>query len=240
MILEIAVFNVSAAIDAAQAGADRIELCDSPEDGGTTPSYGTLKVLKEKINIPIFPIIRPRGGDFLYNEAEFEVMLQDINMCREMGFTGVVTGLLLPEGQVDVERTKKLVKAAANMQVTFHRAFDRTEEPMEAMEEIIECGCTRILTSGMVPDVSHGTRLVKELIQKAGNRIIIMPGSGVRSKNMESIINETGALELHSSARKEVQTTMEYINGGMYENLSTVGVDINEIAKMKVIMKKVV
>ncbi|PGH37736.1 MAG: copper homeostasis protein CutC, partial [Candidatus Nephrothrix sp. EaCA] len=201
MTLEIAAFNVSSALEAAHAGADRIELCDNPAEGGTTPSYGTLKAAKEKIDIPVFPIIRPRGGDFLYNEAEFDVMLCDVTMCKEMGFKGVVVGMLLSDGKVDAERTKKLVRAAANMQVTFHRAFDRTAHPLEAMETIIECGCARILTSGLAPYASHAKKLIKELIQKSADRIIIMPGSGVRSATIASIASETGAAELHSSAR---------------------------------------
>src|SRR6478735_5805917 len=148
MTLEIAVFNIQSAIMAANAGADRLELRENPYDGGTTPSYGTLKTVREKVSIPVFPIIRPRGGDFLYSDEEYEVMKKDILLCKDLGFEGVVIGMLLPEGSIDINRTAKLVKLAYPLEVTFHRAFDRAKDPLKSLEDIIKCGCQRILTSG--------------------------------------------------------------------------------------------
>jgi copper homeostasis protein len=181
---------------------DRLELCENPQEGGTTPSYGTFKIVKEKISIPVFPIIRVRGGDFLYSDDEFAVMKKDVELCKQLGFEGVVIGLLHADGSVDAERTKELAELAYPMEVTFHRAFDRAADPLAAMETIITCGCHRILTSGQVPNAGDGKELIKQLIEQADDRIIIMPGSGVRSSNIKEIADYTGAVELHSSARK--------------------------------------
>ena len=236
MLLEIAVFNIASAIAAEKAGADRIELCENPYDGGTTPSYGTLKTVREKINIPVFPIIRPRGGDFLYNDEEFDVMKKDILLCKELGFKGAVTGLLHKDGSIDVERTKQLVALAHPLQITFHRAFDRAKEPLAALEDIIKTGCTRILTSGQKPNVLDATALVKELVLQAKGRIIILPGSGVRSNNIFQLAKETDAKEFHSSARKEIPSEMQYTVASMKENLTNTTVDTEEVKKMKALL----
>jgi copper homeostasis protein len=232
-ILEIAVFNIQSAIAAANAGADRLELCENPFDGGTTPSFGFLKKVKEKVNIPVFPIIRPHGGDFQYTLDEFEVMIEEILLCKSLGFEGVVIGLLNNDGSIDEKRTAALVALAYPMQVTFHRAFDRCKDPLTAMETIIECGCHRILTSGQFPNVMDGKELVRELVEKADDRIIILPGSGVRSNNIKELIEYTGAKEAHSSARKVFASTMAHVNASMQEELFNTGVDVEEIAKMK-------
>lgn len=232
-LLEIAVFNIESAIKAANAGADRIELCENPADGGTTPSYGTLKTIKEKISIPVFPIIRPRGGDFLYSDNEFEVMVKDVELCKSLGFEGVVLGLLQADGGVDFVRTQKLVEWAYPMEVTFHRAFDRAKAPLQALEDIIKAGCNRILTSGQVPDAFEGKDLIKKLVQQADERIIIMPGSGVMSNNIQELARFTGAVELHSSARKMQPSDMSFIQNSMRETLENISVDTDEIKKMK-------
>ncbi len=198
--LEIACFSAESAIAAAQAGAHRIELCDNPLEGGTTPSFGTLKIVRGKLDIPVFPIIRPRGGHFVFTANELNIMKHDIRLCKEMGFDGVVIGLLNGDATVDYENTAALVNLAYPMDVTFHRAFDRTPEPFAALETIIKTGCTRILTSGQVPDVNNGSALVAQLIKAADHRIIIMPGSGVRAGNIANLAAETGATEFHSSA----------------------------------------
>jgi copper homeostasis protein len=233
MLVEIAVFNIESALLAASAGADRLELCENPFEGGTTPSYGTLKIVREKISIPVFPIIRPRGGDFLFSDDEFNVMKKDIELCKQLGFEGVVIGLLHADGTVDAERTKTLVDIAYPMEVTFHRAFDRTADPLIALETLIECGCSRILTSGQVPNAWDGKELIKQLIQKADDRIIILPGSGVRSSNSKALADYTGAVELHSSARKNIPSAMIYSKQSMNEALQTVMVDEHEIREMK-------
>ena len=233
MILEIAVFNIQSAILAASAGADRIELCENPFDGGTTPSYGTLKTVKEKVSIPVFPIIRPRGGDFLYNDEEYEVMKKDILLCKELGFEGLVTGILSQDGSIDIKRTVKLVKLAYPLEVTFHRAFDRAKDPLQSLEDIIKCGCQRILTSGQAPNAFDGKELIKQLVDQSAERIIIMPGSGVRANNIKELANYTGATELHSSARKNTTSTMEFKQSSMNETLENIFVDLNEIKVMK-------
>ncbi len=231
--LEIAVFDAGSAIVAAAAGADRIELCENAAEGGTTPSYGTLKYISQHIQIPVFPIIRPRGGDFLYADAEFEIMKQDVLLVKELGFKGLVTGLLHADGSIDTERTRILVELAGPLQVTFHRAFDRAAQPLLALEQIIACGCCRILTSGQVPNAFDARPLIKQLVEQAGNRIIIMPGSGVRSGNIAALANETGARELHSSARRQQPTAMQFIQHTMQEDLTAVTVDAVEVKKMK-------
>jgi len=232
-ILEIAVFNISSALTAAKAGADRIELCENPTDGGTTPSFGTLKIVREKINISIYPIIRPRGGDFLYADEEFEVMKKDLQLIKDLGFEGIVIGLLKKDGTVDTLRTGKLVESAYPMEITFHRAFDRAADPLHALEEIIACGCQRILTSGQVPNAIDGKELIKQLIQQADERIIIMPGSGVRSNNITELAAYTNAQEFHSSARKIIPSQMRFIQKSMKENVENIFVDIEEIKMIK-------
>jgi copper homeostasis protein len=230
--LEIATFSVKAAIEAIEAGADRIELCENPQDGGTTPSYGAL-VLSAKIKeVPIFPIIRPRGGDFFYSDFEYEIMKNDVVMAKELGFPGIVIGLLHADGNIDRERTSELVSLAGNMQVTFHRAFDRCLDPIKGLEDIIQTGCKRILTSGQVPNVQNALPSIKQLVKLSNDRIIIMPGSGVRANNIKNIVESTGVIEVHSSARKMFPTNMQYQKESMQENLQFTGVDLEEIKEM--------
>ena len=231
-MLEIAVFNIESAIAAEAAGANRLELCENPNEGGTTPSYGTLTVIAKTISIPVFPIIRPRGGDFLYTNAEFEVMKNDIQICKELGFAGVVIGLLLPDGSIDKERTKELVQLAAPMAVTFHRAFDRCNDPIRGLLDIIETGCKRILTSGQVPSAPDALDLLQTLVHEAVDKIIIMPGSGVRGNNIATIKTVTKAKEFHSSARKVVPTSMQFEKESMQENLQNMLVDAADIKNM--------
>ena len=232
VILEIAVFSVEAALNAISAGADRIEFCENPNEGGTTPSYGSLKTLSALTTIPVFPIIRPRGGDFLYTEAEYACIKADLLMVKELGYPGAVIGLLNADGTIDKERTTELVKLAAPMQITFHRAFDRCNDPIKGLEDIIETGCIRILTSGQVPNIEDAIPTVKLLVEKAAGRIIILPGSGVRASNCQAIINETGAVEIHSSARKAIASQMKHNANSMQENMISMGVDENEVKAM--------
>jgi copper homeostasis protein len=232
VILEIAVFSVQSALDAIQAGAHRIELCENPNEGGTTPSYGSLLAMSQQQTVPVFPIIRPRGGDFLYTEMEFQIMKQDVLIAKELGFKGVVIGLLNSDGSIDKIRTAELVSLAKPMQVTFHRAFDRCIDPMQGLEDIIETGCHRILTSGQVPNVANALPLIKQLVDQANGRIIIMPGSGVRANNINEILQQTGVVEIHSSARKSNLSLMDFKVASMNENLQSTGVDMDEIKMM--------
>jgi copper homeostasis protein len=230
--LEIAVFSVEAALAAIEVGADRIEFCENPHEGGTTPSFGSLSTLITLTSKPVFPIIRPRGGDFLYTKNEFNAMRSDVLMARKLDYPGIVLGLLNADGSIDTERTKRLVDLASPMEVTFHRAFDRCKDPFKALEDIIATGCKRILTSGQVPNAVDATPLLKKLVEQAGDRIIIMPGSGVRSNNIIEIIQATGAKEIHSSARKMQSSQMHYFKSTMQEELLSIGVDTEEIKKM--------
>jgi len=211
-IIEIATSDFITTKAAVEGGADRIELCANLAEGGTTPSYGMIKKCKETFQVSLFPIIRPRGGDFLYSSAEFEIMMQDVVFCRQSGCDGIVTGLLNADGTIDVERTAQLVQAAYPLSVTFHRAFDRCTDPFAAMEQLIAIGCERILTSGQYPSVVDGVDLVAELNKKADSRIIIMPGSGVRKENIKMLAEKTGCTEFHSSLRGKEKSKMEFIH----------------------------
>jgi len=230
--LEVIAFNTDSCKAAQETGAHRVELCANPGEGGTTPSYGFIKAAREILDIELYPIIRPRGGDFLYSDAEFEVMKTDVQMCRNLGCDGVVIGMLDKEGNIDKARCSVLVSLAYPMGVTFHRAFDRVNDPQQALEDVIAIGCERILTSGLVPQATDGATLIAELVKQADGRIIIMPGSGVRAGNIVSLAKQTGALEFHSSARKNYPGKMNYSNQKMNEQLQTVGLDDGEVQQL--------
>ena len=181
-ILEIACFSLESCLQAEEAGADRIELCCSYAEGGLTPSYGMLKKVIHALSIPVVVMIRPRSGDFLYTPSEFEVMKEDILSCHRLGVHGIVTGILLENGQVDTKRMGELVKLASPMELTFHRAFDQCLNPMLALEEVIQCGCKRLLTSGQKAREVDGLPLLNRLPKKAEGRITIMPGAGKNLK----------------------------------------------------------
>lgn len=229
MKLEVIAFNIQSCIDIEKTAAYRIELCDNPQEGGTTPSAGFIKMARKQSTKQLYPIIRPRGGDFLYSKEEFEMMQHDILLCKEAGCDGVVIGLLDAKGNIDKARTAKLVELAYPLGVTFHRAFDRVNNLQQGLEDIIECGCERILTSGGLPTVMEGKENLKMLVEQADNRITIMPGSGLHSNNIEELMNYTNATEFHTSARKNVQSNMEYLNAQMNEQLQSVNVDIDEV-----------
>ena len=213
-ILEICVDSVCNAVIAQSAGAHRIEFCSNLSEGGTTPSPAQIKITKEQLHIQLYVIIRPRGGDFLYNETEYEIMKSDIHFCGKNGCDGVVIGILLPDGTIDKERNGELVRIAHSygMGVTFHRAFDRSANLFEAMETIIELGCKRILTSGGCNTAIEGVDIIKMLIEKAGERIIIMPGSGITPENIRELIHKTQAKELHGTFRSRFPSRMLYRN----------------------------
>jgi copper homeostasis protein len=211
-IIEIAVTDFITANSAVEGGADRIELCTNLTEGGTTPSYGLVKKSREAFAALLYPIIRPRGGDFLFTEEEFEIMLLDTRLCKDLNCDGIVTGLLNADGTIDIKRTAKLVDAAYPLGVTFHRAFDRCRDPFEALEQLIEMGCERILTSGQQPAAPDGIELIAELNKAADHRIIIMPGSGVRKENIKMLAERTGCIEFHSSLRGKINSRMEFIH----------------------------
>ena len=209
---EICANSVDSCIAAQEGGADRVELCAGIPEGGTTPSYGTIRTARESIDIGLNVIIRPRGGDFLYSENELNQMRHDILTARELGADGLVFGCLTPEGNVDMAAMSLLMKAAGATPVTFHRAFDHTSDPFRAMEDIIGLGCVRILTSGCRPTAYEGAQNIADLIRKASDRIIIMPGCGIRENNIRDIAEITGAREFHFSAREAAISGMKFRN----------------------------
>jgi copper homeostasis protein len=237
MLLEVVVFNFQSALMAAAAGAHRIELCDNYYEGGTTPSFGNVTLLKEKLEIPIFPMVRPRGGDFLYNNEELMLMEKEIQLFRQLGCEGVVLGCLEKDGTINNEALSKFTEIAYPMEVTFHRAFDRVKDHSAALETIIDCGCKRILTSGGKPLAIEGVNVIKELVDQASNRITIIAGGGVSSNNIARLM-ETGAQEFHSPARKTIASEMEFKNEDMHENLGSAIVDEEEIKRMLEILKE--
>ena len=238
MKLEICCYNIQSCLIAAKAGANRIELCANPADGGTTPSYATIKTVKEKTGIDIFPIIRPRGGDFLYDDDEFAMMQKDILLCQSLGCEGVVVGMLQADGTIDIKRNAKLVELAYPMGVTFHRAFDRVADPFNTLQSLIEIGCERVLTSGQRPTAVEGAELLQQLVKQAGEDIIVMPGSGVRASNLTELITKTGAVEFHSSASKKINSLMQFVNPLMNESLQVDMAVEEEIEQMIKILQK--
>jgi len=228
-LLEIIAFDIESCRIIEQSGGGRIELCANPAEGGTTVSYGMMKAAREAVQIPVFPIIRPRGGDFLYNAEEYAIMVQDILLCREAGMDGVVIGLLDAAGNVDKERVSRLVELAYPMDVTFHRAFDHSLDPLQALEDVIACGCTRILSSGAADTALQGIGLLQKCIAAAGDRITMLPGSGIRSSNIAELAAATGLFEFHSSARKLSPSLMKFRNNQISDEQKRWTVDEEEV-----------
>ena len=214
-ILEICAGSVESAIAARDGGAKRIELCAALEVGGVTPSAGLIAEARKIEGLILNVIIRPRGGDFLYNEYEVACMTEDIRTCKRLGADGVVIGALTADGDIDTATCKKLIEAAEGMSITFHRAFDMCRDPYEALEELVSLGCDRVLTSGQAPTAEAGIPLLKQLAEQAKGRIIIMPGCGVNSSNAATILKDTGATEIHASARKSVGSGMVFRHSGV-------------------------
>jgi copper homeostasis protein len=215
-IIEVCVNSVESALAAQDGGADRVELCDNLFEGGTTPSIGSMAVARERLSIKLQVIIRPRGGDFLYSDLELDIMQRDIEAAKKLGVDGVVIGLLTADGHIDIPRTRQLVDLARPMNVTFHRAFDVAREPFVALDTLMDLGIDRILTSGQEETVIEGADLIAELVRKAGNRLIIMPGGGVNERNAGRIIALTGVQELHVTGFSSVESGMTYRNSRVF------------------------
>ena len=209
---EICANSVASCKAAQEGGADRVELCSGIPEGGTTPSFGMIRKARESISIGLNVIIRPRGGDFLYSKDELEEMIYDIRTAKDLGADGLVFGCLTKDGYVDKAAMSMLMKAAEGLPVTFHRAFDHSSDPIQALEDIIDLGCVRILTSGCRPTAMEGVGLLAELVKAAGDRIIIMPGCGVNEGNIADIARLSGAREFHFSAREPVESGMIFRN----------------------------
>ena len=234
--LEICCYSVESAINAERSGADRIELCDNYLEGGTTPSYATIHYSVEKLNIPVNVIIRPRGGDFLYSDIEYEIIKQDVLAAKKLNANGIVIGFLTSSGEIDIEKTKEIVELAKPLEITFHRAFDMCKDPLKAIDQLKKIGITRILTSGAKNTVIEGINLLAKLVKKAGNEIIIMPGSGVNETNLSELIQKTKAIEYHSSAKTFDNSKMNYFN----QDISMGGIDtVNEFSKITVDSEKI-
>ncbi len=216
LTFEISIDSVLSAKNAQDAGAGRVELCASLIEGGTTPSIGMIKTVRNSIDIQMFVIIRPRGGDFLYSKEEFEVMCNDILEAKRNGADGIVSGALTADGKIDIDKTAKMIELAYPLPFTFHRAFDMCKDPFEALEQLKKLKVSRILTSGQKRTAEEGIPLLKELIRKADNGITIMPGAGINVNNIVTLISGTGAKEFHFSGKKKYPSEMRYFN----ENIS--------------------
>jgi len=243
MFLEACVNSAISAIEAEKGGAHRVELCENMADGGCTPSAGTIKLAKQRLRIPVFVMIRPRGADFCYSDDEFEIMKSDILMARQLGADGVVFGILQPDGSVDLERMKILTSLARPLGITCHRAFDMTSDPFRALDDLISLGIDRVLTSGQDDSALIGAPLIRRLIEHANGRIIVMPGHGIKEHNFRQVIEATGASEFHLYLTKEVPSRMEFVREGVKmgkPELSEYGytvVDEERVRKVVTILK---
>lgn len=200
-VLEVAANSLGSALAAQEGGAHRIELCDNLGDGGTTPSYGTLTVARDRLHIPLYVLIRPRTGDFCYDEAELDVMLRDIEVCVRVGCDGVVIGALDTQGDVDESVCRKLIAAAGSLGVTFHRAFDVTRHQASALDTIIGLGCERVLTSGGEANALAGAERIADFVKQAGSRLSVMAGAGLDASNIRGVASRSNAHEFHGSGR---------------------------------------
>ena len=209
--LEVCCGDMQSVLAAKEGGADRIELCQALEVDGLTPSSAEMMAEAIGLGIPVQVLIRPREGDFVYDEAEVETMLKEIRLAKRLGANGVVIGALKSDGSIDEETSRRLVSEATGLSITFHRAFDVCSQPAEALEQIVSLGCHRLLTSGQAPSAEQGIPLIKRLVEQSGGRLIIMPGAGVNQENARRILSETGAHEIHGSLRRNGSTDSELV-----------------------------
>lgn len=232
-LLEIAAGSLASALAAQEGGADRVELCSSLAEGGITPSRGMLEVVRDRVRIPVYVLIRPRGGDFLYDDADFEMMRRDIETCAQLGFDGVVVGALDADGVVD-QRCRELVAAAGKLGVTFHRAIDASADLSRSLEDVIALGCERILTSGGCANALAGAQAIAGLVEQAAGRIIIMAGAGVRSQNLAELARLSRAHDFHGSAKMVHRSAMRYLNPALKDlSPDTELTSVEEVRAMK-------
>ena len=209
-LLEIAANSVASALAAQDGGAGRVELCASLGEGGLTPSYATIAIARERLLIPLYVLIRPRAGDFLYSELELETMRRDVEACTRLGCDGVVIGALDADGNIALGACRDLIYSARGLGVTFHRAFDLARDPALALEDLIALGCERVLTSGQRTTAIDGATEIRTLIGHAGDRIVVMPGAGIDAGNIAALRTATGATEFHASARRGLPSAMRH------------------------------
>jgi len=241
-VIEIATTDYESTKSAVAGGADRIELCMALSEGGLTPSMGLIQQCRNDFNVALFPIIRPRTGDFLYSQEDFKIITQDALFCKQIGCDGVVIGFLNSDGTINKQWTSEIVEAVYPLEVTFHRAFDRCRDPFEALESIIEAGCQRILTSGLQPTAVQGIDLIQQLVAKASDRIVIMPGSGVRADNVQLLAEKTGAVEFHSSVKTAKQSEMTYQQpafAGSPESYTHPAIQQDDVVELRRALEKV-
>ncbi|MBL4905658.1 MAG: copper homeostasis protein CutC [Flavobacteriaceae bacterium] len=204
MLLEICTNSYQSAVNAEQAGAQRIELCTELGVGGITPSYGLLTEVMKSLSISVFVLIRPRSGNFVYSDSEFTTMKRDIELCKKLGCHGIVSGVLNKDNALDIERTKELIELSKPLPFTFHRAFDLVQNPIKTVEQLIQLGVARVLTSGQETNAAKGIDLLKQLRISANNQLIILPGGGINSDNA-LVFKNAGFFEIHCSASKIIQ-----------------------------------
>ena len=211
-IFEVCVDSVDSAVAAEQGGATRVELCAALLEGGLTPSAGIIAITRAQVSIGLQVMIRPRGGDFLYSDTEFASMKHDIELAKQLGANGVVFGLLTAAGDIDSDRTRVLLDLAKPMNVTFHRAFDMTRDPIAALETLIGLGINRVLTSGQEVSALEGAELVHDLLVHADDKIIVMPGGGITEQNIKKVLDTTGAKEIHVTGTRTKNSPMTFRN----------------------------
>ena len=239
--LEVCANSVTSALAAQEGGAVRVELCENLKEGGTTPSPGQILQARSLLHIKLYVLIRPRGGDFLYTDLEYKIMLADIRYCIEAGCDGIVIGMLNADGSIDKKRCLEMVRLAKQwgLGVTFHRAFDMCANQLQALDDIIEIGCERILTSGGKTTAIEGATAINKLVEKAAGRLSIMPGSGVSEANVADIVHFTGVTEVHSSARTQIQSKMQYQNHILMGNASgdEYSIDITDVGRVRELVR---
>lgn len=244
IIIEIAAFTPTAAIMAAQAGAGRIELCAGYAEGGLSPSSGSITLVRKEINIPLHVMVRPRPGDFIYTEIEKEAILQDIEFCQQAGANGIVFGALTPQGSIDILFTKKVMEKAKGLSVTFHRAFDLCADLTSALNQLIDCGVHRVLTSGGKSSALSAKKEIAQLVQCADGKIIILPGGGLTPENILDFVKATNVSEIHFSGKKLTKSLLQRLPGvnltceGEVNDTQWYEVDPEKIIQMKKLLKK--
>ena len=221
MKLEICTNSYQSAVNAQKAGADRIELCAELSVGGITPSFGLLEKISKEITIPVHVLIRPRSGDFCYTDDEFEIMKSDIQICKEFGFSGIVSGILNHDNSIDIQRTKELIELSKPLSFTFHRAFDCVTNPKKSLQQLIDLKVDRILTSGLQEKAEQSIKLLKELQKIAQNKLIILPGSGINSKNA-TLFKNADFKEIHTSASKIINKQKNIFFGNIPQTVSNI------------------
>ncbi len=229
MLIEVAVDTVADAIEAAAAGADRIELCAALGEGGTTPSAGTMRAAVARVDVPVFVMIRPRAGDFLYSALDIDVMLRDIELAKQCGIHGIVSGAMQPNGTIDEEGTEALIEAASPLPFTFHRAFDQARNLNEALDTCLGLGVSRVLTSGGHATAVEGAEVIRALAGRGGGHLSVMAGGGVRAPHVRDLATRTGVLEFHLGPRRTLRGAMK-MSGDVDAWRAWTGLDAAEVA----------